>query len=67
MKQLFASLSDNAADIAYGVAFFLICYLIARLLKVAPPMALGFAALPMLVLYWLQNPGVPARLMAALS
>ncbi|QYO77094.1 hypothetical protein [Devosia salina] len=67
MKQVFAHLSANAADLAFSVAFFLICYLIARLLKVAPPVALGFAVLPMLVLYWLQNPGVPARLMAALS
>ena len=41
MKQVFAHLSANAADLAFSVAFFLICYLIARLLKVAPPAALG--------------------------
>ena len=67
MRSVLDYLAANAADLAYSVAFFLICYLIARLLKIAPPVALGFAALPMLVLYWLQNPGVPARLMAALS
>lgn len=67
MRSVLDYLLANAADLAFSVAFFLICYLIARLLKVAPPVALGFAVLPMLVLYWLQNPGVPARLMAALS
>jgi hypothetical protein len=60
-------LAANAADLAYGVAFFLVCYLIARLLKVAPPLALAFAVLPMLVLYWMQNPNAPARLLAMLS
>lgn len=60
-------LAANAADLAYSIAFFLVCYLVARLLKVAPPIALGFAALPMLVLYWLQHPGAPARLIAMLT
>ena len=49
------------------MAFFLICYLVARLLKVSPPIALGFAALPMLVLYWMQNPNAPARLIAMIT
>jgi len=60
-------LTANAADLAYSMAFFIVCYLVARLLKVAPPAALAFAALPMLVLYWLQNPHLPARLMAMLT
>ena len=67
MRPLLDYLAANAADIAYSVAFFLICYLIARLLKISPPIALGFAALPMLVLYWMQNPNVPARLMAMIT
>ena len=67
MRSVLDYLAANAADLAYSVAFFLICYLIARLLKIAPPVALGFAALPMLVLYWLQNPNAPARLMAMLT
>jgi hypothetical protein len=67
MRPLLDYLAANAADIAYSVAFFLICYLVARLLKVSPPVALGFAALPMLVLYWMQNPHAPARLIAMIS
>jgi hypothetical protein len=67
MRPLLDYLAANAADIAYSVAFFLICYLVARLLKVSPPIALGFAALPMLVLYWMQNPHAPARLIAMIS
>lgn len=67
MRPVLDFIAANAADLAYSVAFFLVCYLIARLLKVTPPIALGFAALPMVVLYVLQNPHVPARLMAALN
>jgi hypothetical protein len=67
MRPVLDYLAANAADIAYSVAFFLICYLVARLLKVSPPIALGFAALPMLVLYWMQNPNAPARLIAMIT
>lgn len=67
MRSALDYVAANAADLAYGLAFFMVCYLIARLLKVPPPAALAFAVLPMLVLYWLQNPNAPARLMAALT
>lgn len=51
MGRLMALIADNAADLLFTFAIFLIVYLIARLLKASPPAAMCFGVLPPLVAY----------------
>lgn len=67
MRGLFAYMADNGADLLLNLAFCLIVYLVARLLKANPAVALVFAAIPMVMIFLLQNPGVPRGLMAMLG
>ncbi|SMQ85659.1 hypothetical protein SAMN06295905_2947 [Devosia lucknowensis] len=66
MRGLLAYLSANAADLLINLAFFLIVYLIARILKAGPMAALVIAAIPMVAIAFLLNPMLPPRLMAML-
>ncbi len=67
MRRVTEFLAANAAELMFGLTLFLIVYLIARLLKASPVMALSFAALPLAIAYVMLNPNSPARLLAALS
>ena len=67
MRGLIEFVTANAADLMINLAFFLIIYLIARLLRAGPMAALVFAAIPMLGILVLLNPWLPPRLMAMLT
>jgi hypothetical protein len=65
--QLIALLADNAADLLFAFAAFLIVYLIARLLQANALVALSFGVLPPLVAYILRHPESPTQLLAMLN
>lgn len=67
MGRLLALLADNAADLLFTFAAFLVVYLIARLLKANPLIATCFGVLPPLVAYMLLHPESPTRLLAMLN
>ena len=62
-----ALVADNAADLLFAFAAFLIVYLIARLLKANALVATSFGVLPPLTAYILLHPESPARLLAMLN
>ena len=62
-----ALMADNAADLLFTFAIFLIVYLIARLLKASPLAAMCFGVLPPLVAYILQHPGSTTSLIGLLN
>jgi hypothetical protein len=62
-----ALLADNAADLLFTFAAFLVVYLIARLLKATPLVALCFGVLPPLLAYIVQHPDSPTNLLAMLK
>ena len=67
MGRLMALLTDNAADLLFAFAAFLIVYLIARLLRANVLVALSFGALPPLVAYILWHPESSTGLLAMLN
>ena len=67
MRWLTTLLADNTADLLFAFAAFLIVYLIARLLKANPLIALSFGVLPPLLAYILRHPGSPTQLLAMLN
>ena len=67
MGWLMTVVADNAADLLFTFAAFIIVYLVARLLKASPLVAMSFGVLPLLVAYLLQHPESPTRLLAMLN
>jgi hypothetical protein len=67
MGRLMALLADNAANLLFASAAFLIVYLIARLLNASPLVAMCFGVLPPLLAYMVGNPRGPVSLLALLS
>ncbi|WP_332691003.1 hypothetical protein [Devosia sp.] len=67
MGRLMALLADNAANLLFAFAAFLIVYLIARLLNASPLVAMCFGVLPPLVAYILRHPDSPTSLLALLN
>lgn len=67
MRGLIGFVSANAADLLINLAFFLIIYLVARLLKAGPIAAMIVAAIPMLGIVVLLNPWLPPRLLSLLG
>lgn len=59
--------TENAADLLFTFAAFLIVYLIARLLKATPLAAMCFGVLPPLLAYIVQHPHNPTSLLALLN
>ena len=59
--------ADHAAELLFAFAAFLIVYLIARLLKSTPLVALCFGVLPPLMAYLMQHPGGPTSVLALLK
>jgi hypothetical protein len=59
-------LSDNAADLLFNFAAFIIVYLIARLLRANPLVAMCFAVLPPVLAYAFQHPSGSTSLLALL-
>lgn len=66
MHRLMTLVTDNAVDLLFTFAAFLIVYLIARLLKASPLAAMCFGVLPPLVAYLIQHPYGPTSLLALL-
>lgn len=67
MARFMALLADNGANLLFAFAAFLIVYLIARLLKASPLVAMCFGVLPPLMAYMLSHPHSQANLLALLS
>ena len=67
MEWLTTLVADNAADLLFGFAAFLIVYLIARLLKASPLIATCFGVLPPSMAYMLQHPESPIGFLAMLN
>ena len=67
MGWLMTLVADNAADLLFAFAAFLIVYLIARLLNANGLIALSFGVLPPLVAYILRHPESPTQLLAMLN
>lgn len=66
MGRLSDILADNAADLLFNLAAFLIVYVIARLFRAGPVLAMGFAVMPLLIAYLMQHPDSSTRLFALL-
>lgn len=66
MQRVLDYFADHAANLMIGFTFLLGVYLIARLLRASPIVALAFAALPVGVLYLVQHPHLSSQLMAGL-
>ncbi|UJW84657.1 hypothetical protein [Devosia sp. SL43] len=64
--QLMALAADNAVELLFAFAAFLIVYLIARLLNATPLVSVCFGVLPPLVAYLGQHPQGPTSLLALL-
>jgi hypothetical protein len=64
--RLTALVADNAVELLFAFAAFLIVYLIARLLKATPLVAVCFGVLPLLMAYLGQHPYGPVSLLAML-
>jgi len=67
MGRLIDYFVDNATDLMFNFAGFLVVYMIARLLKASPIVATSFGVLPLLVAYYVQHPDSPTRLFAMLG
>jgi hypothetical protein len=67
MGRFMALLADNAANLLFAFAAFLIVYLIARLLNASPLVAMCFGVLPPLVAYMLRHPHSHSSLLALLN
>lgn len=67
MGRFMALLADNAANLLFAFAAFLIVYLIARLLNASPLVAMCFGVLPPLVAYILRHPHSQSSLLALLN
>jgi hypothetical protein len=67
MGRFTALLADNAANLLFAFAAFLIVYLIARLLSASPLVAMCFGVLPLLVAYMARHPHSQAGLLALLN
>lgn len=65
--RLTALATENAADLLFTFAAFLIVYLVARLLKSTPLAAMCFGVLPPLIGYIVQHPNNPTSLLALLN
>jgi hypothetical protein len=66
MARLIDLLTANAADILFNFAAFLIIYLVARLMRVSPLVALCFGVLPPLLAYLVQHPNNPTSILSLL-
>lgn len=66
MGRLNEFLADNAADLLFNFAAFIIVYLIARLLRASPLIAMAFAVLPPLLAYAWQHPSSTTSLLGLL-
>lgn len=66
MNRLLGFLVDNATDLLFNFAAFLIVYLIARLLRSNVLVALAIAVLPPLLAYAVQHQTGPTSLLALL-
>jgi hypothetical protein len=66
MARLIDMLTANAADLLFNFAAFLIVYLVARLLRATPLVALCFGVLPPLLAYLVQHPDNPTSILALL-
>ena len=62
-----ALVADNAVDLLFTFSAFLIVYVIARLMKASPLVAMCFGVLPPLVAHLLQHPGRAANILALLK
>lgn len=67
MGRLIAFMADNASDLLFNFAAFIIVYLIARLLRTNVLVAACFGVLPLLVAYVVQHPGSTNQLIALLN
>ena len=62
-----AFVDDHAVDLLFTFSAFLIVYVIARLMKASPLVAMCFGVLPPLVAYLLQHPGGAGNILALLK
>jgi len=67
MGRLIDILADNAADLLFNFAGFLVVYLVARLMRATPLVAMCFGVLPLLVAYFVQHPDSPTRILQLLG
>lgn len=67
MTRLLTFLADNAADLLFNFAAFLIVYLIARLLRGNILVSMAIAVLPPLMAYAFQHPSGSTSLLALLQ
>jgi hypothetical protein len=64
MGRLLGFMADNAVDLMFNVAAFLIVYLIARLLRANMLVALSIAVLPLLIAFMFQHRSGSTSLLA---
>ncbi len=67
MARLWGVLEVHGTELLFNLAAFLIVYLVARLFRASPLVAMCFGVLPLLLAFLIQHPTGPARLFALLD
>lgn len=67
MARLWSMVEGNATELLFNLAAFLIVYLVARMFRSSPPLAMCFGVLPLLLVFVMQHPSGPAQFLASLG